>query len=356
MNSRPLRTVVVGFGRMARGYAEDAVMARFFRYAAHAQVLAEHAAFNWVAVVDPDPAAQDAARSQWRVPLAVEDLRQLGSLANDVEVLVVATPPEARVSLLDSFSALRAVLVEKPLGLTLAGSAEFLRCCRARNILVQVNLWRRADEGFRTLAHGKLQELVGAPQFGFGIYGNGLLNNGTHMVDFVRMLFGEIVSVVCVDDAPPFSAGPIPGDINPAFALSLAGGMTVSIHPVRFDQYRENGLDVWGELGRLQIYNEGLTVVHHARVENRAMTGEREIAGDAPRYLDTTIGSALYHMYTNLADAVHRKSALWSPGESALRTSAAVEAVVLAVRERRRVTINELFELTGADRTLSVAS
>mgnify|MGYP001412936739 CR=1 FL=1 len=58
------------------------------------------------------------------------------------------------------------------------------------NLPVLVNYWRRADRLFQALAAGGLTEHVGSPQAVFGLYGNGLVNNGGHLIDFLRMLLG----------------------------------------------------------------------------------------------------------------------------------------------------------------------
>lgn len=64
----PYAAAIVGFGKMAQGYAEDPAMARHFPYATHAQVLRDHPGFDWRAVVDPSVDALAAARDGWNVP------------------------------------------------------------------------------------------------------------------------------------------------------------------------------------------------------------------------------------------------------------------------------------------------
>jgi predicted dehydrogenase len=339
VNPPRLRTALIGFGKMASGYARDAVMARHYRYCTHAQVLAANARFEWRAVVDPSEAARRDAQEHWTVPAVVDRVRALDAVAREIDVAVLATPPDARLEIIDELPNLRAVLVEKPLGTTLQAGASFLARCRERGILVQVNLWRRGDELFRRLADGELRRMVGAPQAVTGYYGNGLLNNGTHLVDFLRMLFGEIHSVAPLGERRAFEEGPIAGDSNPGFLANFPDGLVASVHALRFSEYREVGLDIWGESGRLALLNEGLSVLQFQRVANRAMTGEREIAADAPQTIAPTVGVALYRMYDNLADAVHGIDSVWSPGDSALRTAAVIEAIGAACRERRTVSI-----------------
>lgn len=334
----PLRSALIGFGKMGHGYADDPLMARYYPYAAHAQVLADHKAFAWVGVVDPDPAARLIASQRWSVPAAAT-IAELDEPWR-IDVAVIATPPESRLEILDALPGLRAVLVEKPLGITLEASRCFLDACAARNILVQVNLWRRADERFRVFANGGLTSLIGDAQAATGYYGNGLLNNGTHLVDFARMLFGEIDSVQRFGAAQAFVEGPIIGDDNPGLALAMANGLTLSLHPLHFADYRENGISIWGRLGRLDILNEGLVIHRFPLRPNRAMFNAREIACDDPELIESTVGMALHHMYGNLADAVAQHDTLWSPGVSALLTSEAVEAARRAPADGRRISID----------------
>jgi hypothetical protein len=87
-------------------------------------------------------------------------------------------------------------------------------------------------------------------------------------------------------------------------------------------------LDIWGEKGRLQIVQEGLSLLLHPRQANRAMQGEGEIASDYPQLLTSTVGQAFYRMYSNLAAALQNEDELWSPGTSALQTAKIVQAIL----------------------------
>jgi predicted dehydrogenase len=326
-----LRAVLIGAGKVGAGYAADALMARYYPFATHAQVLAARADFDWQAVVDSSEESREATRLKWRVPHAFASVEEMARRL-EPEVAVIATPPETRMAIVEALPCVRAVLVEKPLGLTCADGEEFLAYCERRGIVVEVNLWRRADATFRSLAAGRLRELVGGTQTAFVVYGNGLANNGTHMIDFVRMLLGEVESVQTLGGIEPRRAGPIGGDVDVPFSMRVEGGVSVAMHPVRFEHYRENGLDVWGEKGRLSIRQEGLGIFLYPRRDHRAMQDEREVASDEPRSLESTVGHAFYEMYGNLAAAVRSGAALWSPGDSALQTTRVVEAVLASAK------------------------
>ncbi|HEX2188391.1 MAG TPA: Gfo/Idh/MocA family oxidoreductase [Longimicrobiaceae bacterium] len=317
---------MVGLGKIGLGYADDPVMARHYPYATHAQVLAAHPAFEWGAAVDLSGEARRAARERWGVPRVASRVEDVAA-EYAPEVAVLATPPESRLEVLERLPGVRAVLVEKPLGRTVAEGEAFLAWCRERGVAVQVALWRRADAAFRDLA-ATLPERIGRVQAAFAVYGNGLLNNGTHVVDFVRMLLGEVAEVQAAAGVAPYREGPIRDDVNLPFHLALASGAGVSVQPLRFAHYRENGVDIWGESGRFSILQEGLRIRGYPRRPNRGMQGEWEVDSDAGVELPSTVGRAFYALYDDLADALRRGTAPCSPGGSALQTARVVQAVL----------------------------
>ena len=321
------KTAVVGFGRIAAGYADDPAQARWYPFASHAQALQAHPAFDWVAVVDSSDTARASAKSRWGIDRVAASVDGLDNAA-DIEVIVLATPPDARRGILDRFPRLRAVIAEKPLGTNFADAESFVAECRRRQILVAVNLPRRYDADLRGLASGGLHQRVGPPMAAFGTYGNGIRNNGTHLVDLIRMLFGSIVSASVVAGATAFEEGPIAEDLNFPFSLVMAGGPVVMVQPLRFAHFREVSLDIWGERGRLQLVHEGLTAIHTPVAANRQLTGAQEIAHDHPDVAITSVGRALYGLYDNLSEALAGRAALLCSGDEGLQTMSTIEELL----------------------------
>lgn len=330
-----LKTALIGFGRIGQANAQDTVMGRALKYASHAQVLAEHPDFDWFAVVDRSATARQIAQEEWEISDTAESANELGA-RNDIEVAVIATPPDKRMDIIEAFPNLKAVLVEKPLGLDLESASRFVELCSKRRILVQVDLLRRADIFTRRLVDGHLEELVGSPQAVFGIYGNGLLNNGTHMVDLIRMLFGEIASVQVIGK-PMFEVeSPFPQDCNDAFCLLTERGVNVVMQSVKFEHYRENGIDIWGTSGRFSYMHGGLTLLSYPRAASRMVSGEQEIVVDKAQHHESTLGTALYEMYSNLAAAINSEEELLSSGESALKTASVIAVIQESARSGGR--------------------
>lgn len=330
MKTPPFKTVLLGFGMSGAGYAEDSVMGTYFRYATHAQVLADHPLFSWQAVVDPSDKALKVARDKWNIPVTVKSVDAfLKRVKPDVAVL--ATPPKRRIEIIKKLPDIKAVLVEKPLGESYQEGFEFLDECKNRGIAVQVNFWRRGDDFYQSLSQGQLEKHIGKPQAALGLYGNGLLNNGSHMIDFVRMLCGDIrhAKVICPESS--FIEGPIPHDRNVSFSLSLRSGLNVVFQAIPFGPYREISLDIWGERARIGFYQESLGIYLYPRKKNRGLSDEWEIASDEPEVIEPTCGHALYRIYDNLAASLLHGEPLWSPGASALETEKIIHQILNSV-------------------------
>jgi predicted dehydrogenase len=321
------RTLLVGLGKIGATYVDDVSMSKTVPYVTHAQVLADHASFLWHGAVDTSQAANEFVRARFgveRTGTSVEHIPALGQ----VEVVVLATPPSSRTRMLDAMPNLKAVLVEKPLGGTLAESQRFVENCRRHGLITQVNLTRRCDPVMRELAGGGLQKRIGSVQCGFGTYGNGVVNYATHTVDLVRMLVGEITAVQALPRAQQYTEGPIAGDRNLSFTL-FVGEAPITLHPVRFSEYREGSLDLWGEKGRIELLQEGLRVRETPRRPCRSLDRAFELDSDSAALRDTGYGRALFDLYDDLAAVLDgKRSATCSPCESALATERVVNAIL----------------------------
>ncbi len=118
------------------------------------------------------------AYKKWNVPHFLEYSFNNDRLyMKEIDILSICTPPEThRVVLMKSLLLhpnLKAVYMEKPLALTLDDADAMIKTCHDRGVILQVNHQRR----------------FGRPTMYFN---RGILNNGTHAIDMLRMLFGDV--------------------------------------------------------------------------------------------------------------------------------------------------------------------
>jgi len=248
-------------------------------------------------------------------------------LQEEFDVAVLATSPEPRMSILNELGGIKAVIVEKPLGHTFDDARIFMEYCQKRDILCQVNLFRRTDKTYRELMSWQMAEQVGIPQAATVLYGNGLLNNGIHMIDLIRMLMGEIVSVRSLGAEIKGVQQIIKDDMNIPCALTLDNGTIVTMHPIDFKYYRDVMIDIWGTKGRLEIYQEGLFLRLSPLKNHRALENNKEVDIDHSINLPSYCGTAYYQLYDDLAKALYGEKEPDSPLKNALDAEAIVQAI-----------------------------
>ena len=338
--SHPYKTIIIGFGQIAEGLSHDSLMAKYFHYATHIQVLRDHPDFECNAVVDPSAEALKRAKNDWGIEITSTNLEEIIQ-EYQPDVAVITTPPQYRNGIIQKIPSLKGVFVEKPLAAPGKGAYNFVNSCNELGLKLQVNFWRRGVKFLKNLANGELKAQIGHPQAVFATYGNGIFNNGSHLIDMIRMLLGEIIAVQATAELTSAASAPLKDDVHVSFVLTLKSGAQVLVSPLDFIHYRDLSLDIWGTIGRVVIGHETLTYSFYPLCKNRGLEGEMEIASDNPRYQEIPVEKALYEMYSDLAVSIKTNTKTISNGESTLVTDYIIEKIIDSAKKNcLRIPVN----------------
>lgn len=301
-------------------------MNRSIEYPTHGKVLSQHPEYKWIAAVDPNVEACQYAKDVWGIENVATSIDHL-TCRDKAEIVILATPPDTREEIVEKFPSLVAIIVEKPLGNSLKEAQSFIEYCYSRNIQVQVNLTRRSDELMKSLSGSGIYDRIGYVQNVYGTYGRGLRNYGIHLIDLVRFLIGEIATAQAIAKIDDLDEGPMENDLNIIFVLETFDNTRIIFQPLNFNHYREGLIDIWGEKGRIEITNEGLTYCETPSGNCRSLEGATELVAEKRYYKKTGYGVSLYNLYSNLISTLSGDTSLDSPGSSALVSESVVEAL-----------------------------
>lgn len=218
--------LIVGCGAIAGGY--DAARVVPGPPLTHAGAYATDGRFDLVACVDPDEARREDFARRWHVTRAYASIDDVIAAGVQFDVASICSPTAAHAA--DVASALRGrpsvIFCEKPLAGEAAAAAEMVELCRAAGVSLMVNHTRRWAPDVRELAAEIAEGRWGEPRAFVGRYGKGVLNNGSHMVDLLRMLFGDLSFV----DADPPLWDFWENDPSVSTRLVTGGGLPVHLH------------------------------------------------------------------------------------------------------------------------------
>jgi predicted dehydrogenase len=231
--------VVVGCGRIAGGFNETSEALALTHAVAYGRL-----GIAVAACCDVDPARARAFAARWGVPrhgVRLEDVMPRGPA-----VVSVCTPPSAQAGILQTIVAsasVRAVLLEKPLGATLADATGLAGRAREWGRPVLVNYFRAFTAFYQEIEAQIRQGRWGAPRDATVHYTGTFDSHAGHALERLVALFGPPVDVAGIGAA---AAAPL-------FEARFAGGLRALFVPLPRLPYSVFELELFFEEGRLRI-------------------------------------------------------------------------------------------------------
>jgi predicted dehydrogenase len=261
----------------------------------HAHAFSKHPGFHLLGFVDTNIDLAEQAAGIWGGE-AFTSVAEAFS-RNTIDVAIVATPDKFHYAILKELAAhpLRLVFAEKPLTTLLASSEEIVGLYRERKISLAVNYTRRFVPEFIALHNEIRSGTLGGFLSGTGYYGKGTLHNGSHLIDLLRFLLGDITEIQTTSSIQDF----YDDDPSCSALLSLGQGGTFTMQAVDCRSYTVFELDLLFEQGRIRIVDAGFVIeVYHVH-ESAIFSGYRHLK--QTESLETTLGKA----FACAAEAIH---------------------------------------------------
>lgn len=308
---RPLRTVIVGCGRIAGGFDEGRTGGAVLT---HAGAYTRHRGFALVACVEPDAERRAAFMKAWSVPAGFASLEQCLASGTEIDVASVCTPTPRHAAdlglLLDS--PVPAVFCEKPVSDDVAAAATLVEGFARAGKRLAVAHNRRWDERLARLRQDIADGRWGPVRAAIGVYNKGVLNNGSHMVDLAQFLIGPLTLKAVTGSRVDHNRD------DPTVEAVLSGPEGATVHLVGADSrdYAVFELRILAEQGAIEIEQSGFALRLRRAVPSQRYSGYREL--EQGSFEPTGLETALYRAVDNIHGSLRHGAPLASDGASAL--------------------------------------
>ena len=310
---RRYNTLIVGAGRIGCGYDTP----HSSRILTHAHAYRAHGRTRLTAIVDVDLKRARAAARTWSCK-AYADLQDALNEERP-EIVSVCTPDDTHGRVLQQIAAAahrpRLVICEKPLTLKPTETATLLTLYRKKRIALLVNHTRRFDPTVVQVAADLKRGRYGKVLFGWATYSNGILHSGSHIMDLVRLFFGEprmSRSLFARRDRPRTTDRTIGAFLAlercPQFHLMAGDGS-------RYDYFQ---FDIVCERGRISFFDLGFRYAVQLVAPDPVYPGYRALG--KPVIRDTQFDVAMKELVDNAVQFLDGKSALRCDGQDAYQT------------------------------------
>jgi predicted dehydrogenase len=184
--------LIVGCGNIAGGYDSSKVDSESIN--THAKAYLKHEGFILYGCVDPDQNAREIFSKQWNIKRTYTSLAE--ALDDDVEydVVSVCSPTDQHYSDLGilSKSNTKFIFCEKPITNYFTKSELIVNKMKNLNIGFAVNHTRRWDNDINLFKEEIDKGKWGGIRSVVGYYNKGILNNGSHLIDILQHLLGDM--------------------------------------------------------------------------------------------------------------------------------------------------------------------
>jgi len=267
-----------------------------------------------------------------------EDYRALLAAArNDMVIIATWTDSHERIAVEAARRGASVIVLEKPMASTIAGCRAIQDECRRSGTAVIVNHERRYDNRYRKvremIARGRIGRVMtvrasvltggyaGPSDPGEG--GGPLLHDGTHLVDMIRYLFGEIRSV----EGEFTRAGRTMGFEDRACAwLKTESGADIFLEAGGGRNYFLFELEISGTRGKIVIGN-GYESLHLSR-KSRFYSGFRDLA-EVP-FPSHRKNNCFLELYREAGKAAAGRTPAVSTARDGCRAIEAIHAIYLS--------------------------
>lgn len=305
------KTVILGCGNIAGGY--DTPTDNYILTHAHAIQRSEF--FDLSGVFDIDKIAGEKFASKWDTYF-YESYEQLFEVSNP-DIVVIATPNHVHsenLKLCLSYKPM-AVICEKPLGLDFHESSDIIKSFKSAKIPLAVNYTRRYDTFINNLKNDISKKKFGEFVNSSALYSKGIVHNGSHMVNLLTYLFGEIKSFEILNHIIDYS------EADPTLDMFLKFDFPWQCHLIASNEqnYTLFELDLLFSEKRIKLINCGMKYQQYSVITDPLYPNYKEF--DDGKVFETGMKDSMVNLYRNIYNHLKNDELLLCSGDDALRTN-----------------------------------
>ena len=256
---------IVGCGKIAGNY--DQPLSPEVR--THAKAYQEHPDCELISVCDESMERARVFSETWCVDRVFASLEELLEYrVPDLLSICTPTVTHEELCMIACRAGVKFIWLEKPAGVSVKSTERIRDVASSYSATVWVNYFRRYSPGFQTMKRdvAKIAPLRSVR----AIYTKGLRNNGSHMLDLMRFLFGEM-NIISVSEILPDDAYPT---LNCVASIPT---LNVDLIGLDYKDYEIFELDIIGASGRVIMRNGGREIQVFSASESSAYSGYKNL-------------------------------------------------------------------------------
>ena len=323
MSDKMFKVLIIGCGNIAGGFdmaLDDDSLSPY----THAGAFRKDSRFLVTACVDPNEQVRTQFMSYWSVSHGFSLVDDVVQSEHQFDIVSICSPTSMHKQ--DILTAIelhpRLIFCEKPVTMHYAETMEVVSACEKAGVTLVINHNRRWDPDVLELKSSLESNSYGELRSVIGYYNKGTLNNGSHLIDLLHYLLGELKIIAT---STPLTDLTLEDPTIPALLCSKEG---VPVHLVtgNANDFSLFELQIIFSTCIVTMRDGGLKWHTRKPIESGQFSGYKvlnqgELQSGAYEYTMLRAVDNIYEALTNDADVV-------STGETASRAQKLCEQII----------------------------
>lgn len=189
--AKKLNVLIIGCGNIAGNF--DNNLSKNSLPFSHAGAYKKSGKFKIRACVDPDLIKLKKFKDKWGIEKAYQSISEIDP-RNKFDIVSICSPTKNHFYDLKLAIKLNPKLIfcEKPISFSYSQAKKIVNLCDKSRIFLLVNYSRRFDEDIQKFKNDIKNKKWGELRSVIGFYNKGIINNGTHLIDVLIYLLGNL--------------------------------------------------------------------------------------------------------------------------------------------------------------------
>jgi len=329
------RAGIIGCGKIASDFADDPKMKGDIF--SHAEAYTAFHGTQLAAICDIDENQLNKCGQRWDVKVRYQNLSEMLE-GESLDIISVCTPDDTHYSIIKDVLAApktpRAILSEKPLAVTVEQAQELIDLAQQRKVILAVVYLRRFASNMRAVSEFMNAGNLGQIQGVAGWYTKGIRHNGSHWIDLLRFLVGEVDWVQAWDRIQDD-----PDDPTLDVVLGLENGAIATLRAAEANLFTIFEMEILGSRGRLRLTDSGYVVEYSQATTSKRYTDYRELEDIPKDFGDRK--DVMYHAVDDLVSAIQTGCPVACSGEDGLAAIQIASAAIKSAQQGKMISINQ---------------
>lgn len=328
-----IKAGVIGLGRIGSQWDRGVLC---YPPRTHVGAILQADQFQLSAVCDMDAGNRDRFAREWKLDIPVYSSFSAMLESEKLDVICVATPASSHYSIMKEAIASRpnVIFCEKPYCRNASEAQEICAMLEKNGVAVSVNYHRRWDERINAL-NARVNNMS-TPCHVEVVYGKGLLNYGSHIVNLLLHLFGSVTNIVSI---PLSICQKHMDDPSISSILTFESGLRVVLRGMDDVNYDLCDMDIYYPDMRMRLESGGYVLEVHEAVKDSRIEGYTHLCKNSEQSSTGPI-YGLTGAYEEICDSVlSGMPCKISTAEAALQTLRILDAMRLSSLDGQPVEI-----------------